>query len=288
MYGEGGIAAMFSIAFFLTSCTHPVANEPRNSLHLTMAMKLGGNLTYDETVTDSTVLPSNFIDSSTTFKAIFCNSQTSSYHFVVSIPDTSLPYFQTVQTLTSPSVRDTTGPGGSQLWKTVTYGGTADDYDSSGALANSYTLTLDSADLNGLPLIATDTVTANDSIRTLFEANMTSNGQTVTTGTGGEIISSASVPGVSGFSGIAYFNPNYLTMDSVVLSKSGSQYSRSHISYTTVGAWRVASFITDWNYLTLPSTEQSAITTAANGDDYSYLYSTVHVKITTISDISIP
>ncbi len=131
-------------------------------------MKLGGTLSYDETVTDSTLLPSIFADSSDTWKLSFTNRQTSVWHMVVSIPDTNNHYFKYVKTLTTPSVRDTSMPASSQVWKVVSYGTNVSEYDQAGNLVNSFTVPLDTDDLNELPMMAEDTFTATDSMRNVF------------------------------------------------------------------------------------------------------------------------
>jgi hypothetical protein len=139
-------------------------------------------------------------------------------------------------------------------------------------------------------MIATDTLTANDSIRSVFTSGLTGAGQTVTTLGSGEIEAAATIPDTTSFTGNAFFNSNYLTQDSIQIMYSGAPYSKSNFSYTLVGAYRVATLITDLRYASLPSSEQTVFSTTAGtmGVSVSFLYSATEVKTTSISSISIP
>ena len=250
-------------------------------------MKLGGVLTYDEAITDSTVLPSIFADSSDAAKLSFTNHQTSVWHMEVSIPDTTDHYFKYVKTLTTPSVRDTSKPATSQVWKVVSYGTNVSEYDQAGDLVNSFTVPLDTDDLNELPMMAEDTFTATDSMRTVFDSSLTANGQSVST-SGSEIIASGNIPDTSSFSATSYFDNSHLTQDSLHILSSSAPYQASYFSYSTIGAYRVTTGITDLQYLSMPTAQRDSISNWIHEFDFSALYTSTHVTITSISNVSIP
>ena len=277
---------MIALIFF-EACKAPVAGPESFRLRSTIAMKLGGTLSYDETVTDSTVLPSIFADSSGSFKQSFTNTQTTIYHVVVSIPDTTKPWFKTVKTITTPSVRDTSMPAGSQIWQTISYGTNVSQYDQTGDLVNSFTVPSDTDDLLALPMMAEDTFTVTDSMKTVFTTGLTGVGQSVTT-SGSEIIASGSIPDTTSFTATSYYNNVHLTIDSSIILSGSSPFISSHYSYSTIGAYRVATGITDVRYLSLPTAQRDSISGWTPEFNFSALYTSAHVTVTTISDVTIP
>jgi hypothetical protein len=281
------IALSLCILLVFWSCRAPVSAPERLRLRTTEAMKAGGILTYTETVTDSTVLPTIFADSSSAYQESFTNPQTTVYSVAVSIPDTTKPWFKTITTITSPSVRDTSLPASNQIWQTIAYGTNVSQYNQTGGLVNSFTVPSDTEDLNDLPMMAEDTFTATDSMTTVFTSGLTGAGLSVSY-SGSEIVASGAIPDTTSFTSYSYYNPVHLTMDSSKMFYTGSPYSTNHFSYSTIGAYRVATTITNFRYLTLPITQQDSIASWTPEFNFSALYTSTHVTITSISSVSIP
>jgi hypothetical protein len=281
------IALSLCILLFFWSCKAPLTATEKLKLRTTEAMKLGGVLTYNETVTDSTVLPSIFADSSGSFKEAFTNPLTSTYSVAVSIPDTTRPWFQTTTTLTTPSARDTSMPTANQIWQTVAYGTNVTQYNLAGGVVNTFTVPSDSDDLNDLPMLSEDTLTATDSMTTVMKSGLTGSGLSVSY-SGSEIVASGAIPDTTSFTSYSYYDPVHLTMDSSKLYYSGSPYSTNHFSYSTIGAHRVATTITNSRYFTMPIAQQDSIASWTPEFNFSALYASTRVTITSISSISIP
>ncbi len=275
----------------LSSCTEQIL-QPRNARDFFLSsLRIGGQLTYDETDLDSTVLPSSFADSAQSFKDAIINRQSTTFHVVVSVPDSNVPYFSITKTITTPSVLDTFMPAAYRVHQTVTYGTTSSEYDWDGGLIHTYTLgTPDSADLNSIPLLCTDTTSVTDSVRTAFVSMLTGAGQTVTTLSGGEISATASTPDSASTIGVCYFDRIHLGQDSVNIEIGGYPYFSTQMAYTVVGAYRIATGMVSTQYCKLTGDALSAIETmtAANGVDYSSLYSSKKIRIVNITNISLP
>ena len=279
-------ALPYFVLFFAVSCRQQILAPQANHARYTIAMKQGGALEYDETVTDSTVLPSQFADSSADFKSLISNAQTTTYHVRVTVPDLSVPYFQTERTITTPSIRDTSKSAATQVWKVKTYGTSCYEYDANNNLINSFSITADTADLEGLPMLAVDTVTANDSMRSIVTTGITYAGQSAST-TGTEIIASGPIPNTSSTMTI-YLDKTNLTEDSSQVITDGDVNYCSRQTYTTVGGFRIATGIVAITSCSVPSETRTSYEETSNGFDISFLYQSTHVKATTISNIQLP
>jgi hypothetical protein len=259
-------------------------------------LKAGGQLQYDEEDVDSTALPTGYADSSASFKSSITNWQDSKWHVVITVPDSTKPYFKTVKTAYWIASRDTLAAAGAQIWQTVTYGTNYSSYDANGDLISSNTITVDSAgaDLDDIPIAASQDSIVTDSSRNYFDSVLTANGQSVSTYGSSEIKSTSTFSAEGNMlSALMYFDKNYLTLDSASIGLSGgATRTGQKNTYSSQGGYRIATTTVTTQYPVITSSEiadfKSYLSTPTSYYNVDPAFGANHIIITTLSNIELP
>lgn len=281
-------AIIFIVA--LSSCD-VFENENKNPVSSKQNMiQRNGTISWIEEIVDSTTLPQSLNNLSIEEKRLYINKNTQRWQVIITVPDTNIKEFRVERILLDIAARDTTVSPSRQIWRTVYYNGTIQNYDKYDNLMNSTYIqpTSDEADISTIPLTHTDDIVLSDSLVNIFKTALEANGETVEE-IGNQIKSSITkVEDGNTFNYYCYFDKDYFLPQVMKRYISGDLIFQIKFSYLQSNGYRICNKIIE-NSKIRPSIGTQAKATAELKNsigDYTGIDELETVTITTYSNIT--
>jgi hypothetical protein len=277
-----------ALILITNACKEPNFDE-ENPQKMLLSFTPGNTLEYDETITDSTTLPSALSSLSPELKARYIAKMTRKWHVTVTVPDTNIKDFKIIRELITPALYDTLGPADKNIWKTETYNNVYKEYDKFGVLIRTVNLPSDTieVDIFYMPFIYADNVAVTDSVRTLFKDEMTNEGQSVTDN-GTIIISETSITeGIHNADVKATYDRDYLLpIKNEIIQNNEVVFTE--YSYTSViNSFRIITETIEIFKNELDNVEKNnTLNMFPNVNDLEDFFEVEKVKVTVLSNIT--